>query len=349
MSNTVQIIEKLQQEIHRVISPLVPKSGKFAILDFPNYSNVGDNAIWLGELAYFKNWHKMSPDFVSSMTRYNHDQLNEALPEGTIFLQGGGNFGDIWATHQDFREKIITEFKDRKIVQLPQSLHFESRDRLKETARIINDHPDFTLLVRDRNSFKLATENFSCPVYLCPDMAFAMGPLPKPRKPSSSLLFLLRDDKEKRHESIGTVTGVADPYRVEDWLAETPNLTAKIKAKTLTELLPTLGFRMFNKYAVRELYYRRIAENRLARGLNMLTSVNFVITDRLHAHIISVLLDQQHVVLDNSYGKLSNFVAAWTQNVSNSYAFTDLDDAISFYNEKISQQHPDVVEFKKAG
>jgi pyruvyl transferase EpsO len=37
-----------------------------------------------------------------------------------------------------------------------------------------------------------------------------------------------------------------------------------------------------------------------------------VVTDRLHAHLLALLLGIPHVVLDNSYGKLHHFIAAWT-------------------------------------
>ena len=39
-----------------------------------------------------------------------------------------------------------------------------------------------------------------------------------------------------------------------------------------------------------------------------------MITDRLHAHILSTLLDIPHVALDNDYGKIGSYLAAWTKN-----------------------------------
>jgi pyruvyl transferase EpsO len=37
-----------------------------------------------------------------------------------------------------------------------------------------------------------------------------------------------------------------------------------------------------------------------------------VVTDRLHGHILALLLGIPHVVLDNSYGKLHHFIRTWT-------------------------------------
>src|SRR3546814_13361207 len=57
---------------------------------------------------------------------------------------------------------------------------------------------------------------------------------------------------------------------------------------------------------------RRLAEWRFQRGLAMLSTGERVVTDRLHAHILSLLLDIPHVLLDNSYGKVAGFADQWT-------------------------------------
>jgi pyruvyl transferase EpsO len=40
-----------------------------------------------------------------------------------------------------------------------------------------------------------------------------------------------------------------------------------------------------------------------------------VVTDRLHGHILSVLLGIPHVLMDNSYGKNESFYATWTHDL----------------------------------
>jgi pyruvyl transferase EpsO len=58
----------------------------------------------------------------------------------------------------------------------------------------------------------------------------------------------------------------------------------------------------------------RTATLRLRRGIRLLTQGRRVVTDRLHAHILCVLLDMPHAIIDNSYGKLSSFVETWEGN-----------------------------------
>ena len=49
------------------------------------------------------------------------------------------------------------------------------------------------------------------------------------------------------------------------------------------------------------------------RAANMLLSRGrIVVTDRLHAHVMCVLLGIPHVLLDNSYGKVSSVYRSYT-------------------------------------
>ncbi len=55
----------------------------------------------------------------------------------------------------------------------------------------------------------------------------------------------------------------------------------------------------------------RMAERRVARGIGVLSRAEFIVSDRLHAHIMSSLLGLPHAALDNNYGKISNFIDSW--------------------------------------
>jgi pyruvyl transferase EpsO len=56
-----------------------------------------------------------------------------------------------------------------------------------------------------------------------------------------------------------------------------------------------------------------VAADRLGRGCATLAEGRVVITDRLHAHILCLLLGIPSVIIDNSYGKLRNFYDTWTR------------------------------------
>lgn len=295
-------IERLANDIDTVLTPLIPRGQPVALLDFPNHSNVGDSAIWLGEAAWLAR-NQNARHYVCARRDFRADVLRRHLPSGPILLHGGGNFGDLWLVHQRFRERVIREFPDREIIQLPQTLHFADPTKLREAAAVVNAHPDFTLLVRDTRSLELGRTAFSCRTLLCPDMAFSLGPLKRPASAGryEGTVCLMRTDRES---SATTVDG-RDAITV-DWLKDTP--TCKACAITFHITSPWYPRRLAPLAAA---LADRTATLRLRRGIRILTRGKRVVTDRLHAHILCVLLDMPHGIIDNSYGKLSSFVETW--------------------------------------
>jgi pyruvyl transferase EpsO len=312
METSRQLITRLQSTIGELLAPFVPDA-PYALLDFPNHPNVGDSAIWLGTLRFFSESHP--PSYVSGPYNCNWNELEAAIgPDGTIFIHGGGNFGDLWLHHHTFREKVIGRFSKHKIVQLPQTVHFESADNVAHTARLIESHGSFTLFVRDSRSFDFAVRSFQCEVILCPDMAFCLGPLPLRRAFESSALLLLRTDNETAGaHSFQTkeIPENGDIVRA-DWLIEPPATRTMAKVKTAAHFFVSLLGGSVPYESLRANYYRRLAQTRFERGIKLLSAFDYVVSDRLHAHILCTLLGIPHVMMDNSYGKISSFARTWS-------------------------------------
>ncbi len=317
----------MQEQIERVLEPLTNQNYPFALLDFPMHPNVGDSAIWVGEIAYFRRFHTMRPTFVNHCHSNRLDQLSSIVPKGTIFIHGGGNFGDLWPHHQKHREDVLRRFPDRKVVQLPQSIHFASHEAVSRSESAINQHKDFTLLVRDEESFDFASQHYRCKIQVCPDMAFMLGVVERPAKASLPLLLLLRTDSERKALD---QTNIPPYASVCDWLTDDPHMTRRMMFPYMHGLFD-IGSDAFNSMHRLETRFRLRAEARLKRGLTLLASANHVITDRLHVHILCLLLGIPHTVLDNSYGKLSRFINRWTREAAGVYQAGTLADAISHY------------------
>lgn len=315
------LIDDLQTKIHLCLGEFVGEA-PFALVDFPDIRNVGDSAIWLGEIAYLADRHQgKRPAYVSALWDFSENRLEAKAPEGPIFIHGGGNFGDIWETHQVFRERVIQRWPHRTIVQLPQSIHYSSQARADQTARIIEKHKNFTLLVRDEESKHFAEKNFNCRVRLCPDMAFCIGPVVAPA-PSFPLLAMLRDDKEK--SSSHDLSPYPDML-IEDWITEPP-LPVR-----LAKLRGTLGAATsFDRSAMRLGKFDAAANQRFGRGIRQISRARAIVTDRLHVHILSLLVGRPHAVLDNSYGKIARFMAAFSGKQDLTYRATSLADAVEW-------------------
>jgi pyruvyl transferase EpsO len=79
--------EQIDQTLREYISP----GTRVALVDFPDYPNVGDNAIWVGTRYCL---HRLQAEVVYTCSRQAYDRatLKEKLVEGgLIVISGGGN------------------------------------------------------------------------------------------------------------------------------------------------------------------------------------------------------------------------------------------------------------------
>lgn len=291
-----------------VVGAHVGRGQPFALLDFPDHGNIGDSAIYAGELVFFDAHAGRRADCVCTWDA-DMDWLERQLPpEGPVFLHGGGNFGDLWTNHQNFRHAVLRRFRDRKIVQLPQSIHYRDPAGIAETARLIAAHGNFTLLVRDRPSLDLAHRHFDCDAALCPDAAMMLWKLDPGVEPQTDLLVTLRDDLEAVHDDMHDWLKANHPSA--DW-AKVDVWTVPVRAAwKLVRSLPDNRLGMI----WRETMYRRQARQRVAAGARQLAAGRRIVTDRLHMHLIASLIRRPHVVLDNSYGKIARYIDAFGQD-----------------------------------
>lgn len=262
----------------------VPPGQPYALVDFPDHPNVGDSAIWLGEIALLHTIGAGDPAYICRWDDFDEAAFRAACPTGPILIHGGGNLGDIWPHHQHFREYLIARFADRRIVQLPQSIHFRAKAPRDRFAALVSRHPGFHLCVRDQASLDLARRYFDCPSTLAPDSAFGLGPVARPIDADCRSLMLLRSDTERAARDDSVLRELPDAVAL-DWLDEA----------AVTAIDPTAR-----------------ARERVERGLKLLSRGEQIITDRLHGHILALLLGIPQVVLDNDYGKVGAYIAAWT-------------------------------------
>lgn len=329
MPISAKLIADLQAQINSCLEEFITGE-PLALIDFPNIRNVGDSAIWLGELAYLSSRGAKQPTYVSAMDDFSEEELDQRMPTGPIFIHGGGNFGETWLGHQEFRERVLKRWPRRPIIQFPQSVHYKSQARADETARIISKHGNFTLLVRDEESKQFAEKNFDCRVILCPDMALCIGVLKK-APPQLPVLAMLREDREKAGSH--DLTAYPD-LPVEDWITE-PWLPVRLaKAMGIAGALGTL-----DPMRMRLGRFSAAARQRFGRGIRQISRANVIVTDRLHVHILSLLLGRPHAVLDNSYGKIARFMAAFTAGTELTYRARSFADAVEWARAQ-SQSQP---------
>ena len=293
------LIQELSRRIDEVLSALIPARARCALLDYPRYGNLGDCAIWLGEICWLR---RRGVELVhtgalhSAAARTLARRLGD---DGIILLSGGGNFGDLYPAHQREREALIAAFPRQRLIQLPQSLWFD-RDEPRDRARaVLSSHRRLTILCRDRQSMDCA-RSLGVPAALCPDLALALGPLPRGPAPDLETLWLWRTGAEAygRAPIVGPGSAVCDWSAIDRRiLARTRNALDRIAAAGLGGVMAAID--------------HGVAARRVRAGCRLLSRARVVVTNRLHAHVLSLLMGIPHVVLDNSYGKIRRFYDAW--------------------------------------
>ncbi|MDJ0515120.1 MAG: polysaccharide pyruvyl transferase family protein [Trichodesmium sp. MO_231.B1] len=331
----------IKQALHESLKNL----GNFeqcALLQYPHYINIGDHLIWLGTVFYLTNVLKTKIAYASCSEKFSQAEMDEKIGDSPIFLLGGGNFGDIWYKDQKFREYVISQNHHRQIIVMPQTIYFQNKGYLEKSAKVFNSHPNLTLCVRDRYSYDFAIKHFdNCRVILAPDLAFQMAGMPcfsVPRNPENSILYLNRTDKELNQGFLAELMGiynlvVADWISYEQkWILGNANsrwrqifaqLYREVWQRGLATPQEFIDRRIWLKTATENIDFNsvdnpsmhRLSLSSLHSGIYQLQKYRLIITNRLHGHILCVLLNIPHIFLPNSYHKNQSFYETWSYDI----------------------------------
>jgi pyruvyl transferase EpsO len=311
MKNRYDVITELRATLFDAFSRAIGPVSDCALVDFPDYPNVGDSAIWLGEIALLRRL-RVRIRYACPCHEYSVDRLRNALPAGgVILINGGGNFGTLWPRHQQLREAILRDCRDYRVIQLPQSIHYADPAGIEATAQAVAAHPDFTLMVRDAASHRIGVEQLGARTVLCPDAAFALAGSLSRRAPTVDCFVLARTDKEKTSVDLAAdvrkfASGTS--VIVNDWVSEPPSRKVRYATRLRYGMHPG---RLPHSARLSEAVCNFVSRVRVDRGMRMLAQGRAVITDRLHGMILSVAAGIPCVALDNSYGKVSGFHRQW--------------------------------------
>tara|TARA_R110002126_G_scaffold10245_43_gene46603 strand:- start:7799 stop:8767 length:969 start_codon:yes stop_codon:yes gene_type:complete len=286
---------------HRLIADVIGNN-KVSYIDVPLYRNVGDLLIMQGALRFFERY-EIKVNYKANWFNVASSCISE---DDVVVFQGGGNLGDLYGGCQAIREELIPKLTKQRVVILPQSIHFESEVNYQRCCELFRQHPDLHVFVRDQPSFELA-QNMTKNVYLMPDMAHQLYPIIRRSKPERKLLALMRIDKEALQDR-----SEQQADRVTDWnvLFNNSNKVLILTMRVL-RLSAMLGVNRLPGSLGTSLGIL-MANTLVSRAIRLFSDYQYVVTDRLHGHILSCLLDIPHQVIDNSYGKNSRYIALWT-------------------------------------
>ena len=81
------LVEKFQQKIDETMQSVLGGAERVACVDFPQSSNVGDNAIWLGQHAVLRRLRKQVV-YQCDNRSYSKDQLKRQIGDGQLCICG---------------------------------------------------------------------------------------------------------------------------------------------------------------------------------------------------------------------------------------------------------------------
>lgn len=295
---------ELKNIIYNRLSPLIDNN--YVLYEVPFYNNVGDLLIWEGENQFLKSTKYKMVDCCSIYTYKENKHLSSNI---IILLQGGGNFGDIWRVHQEFRLKIIREHPNNKIIIFPQTVYYQNHETMLRDAEIMKQHKNLTICARDIVSYNLLKKYFSNNILLVPDMAFCIPPKQLLSRIShnqtNKTLYLKRKDKEFKN-------GIKHNFEnqsidIYDWPCMTHNDFVQILFKIFLRL---------KSYKLSLWYAQHIYKGHLIKNsVEFVSQYKEIYTTRLHTSILCTLLGKKHHILDNSYGKNKTFYDTWLQDL----------------------------------
>lgn len=264
--------KELKTELVRQLDAVV-SFRECVYVDWPNYPNPGDHVIATAGLLYMTR-RKIT---IRSITSRGKTRCG-GLP---IIAQGGGNLGDLFPHHEEFRRQLVARNHASPIVVMPQSICFRSDVNAQRSAEIYNANPNLTILVREQVSLEIATELFpACQVLLCPDTAWYLA----------DLIQELRKHQLQQHACLA---------RPQDHLA-CEGFSGPGWDETLWKLSAEISHPEFQ---------RSLAITMGA--LWQLSRCHQLTTNRLHAHLLANMLGIPSTLLPVNYHKNSSTDETW--------------------------------------
>eukprot|EP00834_Sanchytrium_tribonematis_P003644 NODE_148_length_15570_cov_0.950100.p2 type:complete len:687 gc:universal NODE_148_length_15570_cov_0.950100:14922-12862(-) len=286
-----QCLNKIQEAYLDTFKKVLPKHTSAFLMDAPDHENLGDSFIWLGEEIAMA---KLGINLKSCTTSKCRKVLkNKEINNEVILMHGGGNWGDLYRWSPELRNSVVKKYPDNKIVFMPQSVFYANDTFIENDQHIYAAHNDLHLMVRSTRSKDILDDVFSDNEfrYLVPDSAFMIGHQEPLCKPTKDVLFLKRTDPESilgdEYMKLFKTLFKDVSYDIIDW-----------------EQYPELE-------QVNNPFYNGLPENearlplfRLQIANRLFCGYKVVLTDRLHASVMAMLMDKPVVCLENNYGKI---------------------------------------------
>jgi exopolysaccharide biosynthesis predicted pyruvyltransferase EpsI len=277
------------QQLRDALSPLVARGRPVALVDFPDSMNCGDHAIWLGEKKVISELGAKLVYQCSAQT-YDCAEMAERLGQGAILFHGPANAGRSAAT-REFRLRVRNAFPDNEAIVFPQQGRIGKDDELPRVTRV---EP-------------------------APDPTFMLGPRKRLTEPVYDIVWIARTDGDKANAQTEVAARLssqaAEKFSIPGF-ADGIEMSFVAKHRPPTIALTDWQALVFDnqqaRWALKRLDFDPWAEVLVSRAMYILSLGHVVITDRLHGHLLCLMLRIPHILLNDDSGKNWTFHEKWT-------------------------------------
>lgn len=292
--------DKMSNLRGQLISSLSPMLAGRAVmhLDVPVHLNVGDMLIDMGTDELFR---LLKVKHCGRIAMFDQSRLfakKKLLSRDVVLiLHGGGNFGDIYPNHQEFRERVIRNFPDNPICVFPQSVHFNNENVIAGQMLVYRNHRNLMFYVRDQYSFDLLKTMLNPnQLAILPDLAHMLyGVLPAQNEAIERRLLFRRRDVE------AVDTGVDGGF---DW-TDLIDAGVRKRFRALKKRMKWQGRLRIDLGGHQR--WQSFRDSVINIATSKYSNYGLIDSDRLHGVILAQLMAKPTVTRDNSYGKIQRY------------------------------------------
>lgn len=257
----------------------------------PDYANLGDHAIAYAEKKFIKEKINEDIDIVEVPTRRFSEASEIAdhflTDKDLIVITGGGFLGSLWMNPESMTRKIISRYKNNKIIVLPQTLYWgggaTQQKEAEYTRSIYKEHKDLLLYARDKVSYEMMKKYYpECEVKWAPDMVLSVtwDEFIDKNVERKGALLCLKNDKE-------SILSDSDKQQLYELCQ--------------SEFEDVISKSNMHSHIILEADER---EQALKEQLLSFQSSSICITDRLHGMLFAVITETPCIVLKSCNHKL---------------------------------------------
>lgn len=347
------------------------KSG--IVFGLADHENKGDAGINWSQYLVFKHLNINIIYYCTSNKSHKSCDINRALKiansfpdKPTIFLTGGGNLGNIWPKYEIERKKIIEKFRYFNTIIFPQSISLTDSGDIID-FEYLKMHKNLTIFVRDIYSYDYLRDILftnssivtNTKLFLTPDIVtYLISTIEKTNMNYSALietydiLWLSRNDREMKSRE-WNINKKKLNIKIDDWVKFSPTIYSKgilfgkknspewkeliMSSQNIIKNVPDSNYENYEPDF--DTFSIGISFQRFCVGLRFILQGKVIITDRLHGHIFSSLLNKNQVLLDTRYRKVLNYYKTWSFSIEDKRVkFTySSKDALDLAEEMLSK------------